>query len=127
MKLRLPGRGFGPLNSRDGGRFFEVIQMDDVLSQLRTTACELAERANNARHAFPGLKSADSLAAMTLAHDLSVLGQEFHNLSVKLKQAGRAAADADADARNTASRPLRKNAAQMAADMRRRGAYSVMP
>ena len=45
--------------------------------------------------------------------------------SDQMKQAGRAAADADADARNAASRPLRKNAAQMAADMRRRGAYSV--
>lgn len=87
----------------------------------------LVQRAKQARNAFPCLKAPDSLAAMTLAHDLSVLGQEFHNLSVKLKQAGRAAADADADARNTASRPLRKNAAQMAADMRRRGAYSVMP
>ncbi len=87
----------------------------------------LVTRAKLARNAFPSLKAPDSLAAVTMAHDLAVLGQEFHKLSVKLKQAGRAAADADANARNATTPTKRKNAAQMAAEMRRRGAYSVTP
>lgn len=86
----------------------------------------LVQRAKQARNAFPCLKAPDSLAAMTMAHDLAVLGQEFIGLSVRIKQAARAAADQEAATRNT-SRPQLKNAAQMAAEMRRRGAYSVTP
>ncbi len=86
----------------------------------------LVQRAKLARNAFRCLKAPDSLAAMTMAHDLAVLGQEFIGLSVRIKQAARAAADQEAATRNT-YRPPKKNAAQMAASMCRRGAYGVTP
>lgn len=83
----------------------------------------LVQRAKLARNTFPSLKAADSLAAVTLAHDLAVLGQEFIGLSVRMKQAARASADQEAQKR-TYHLP-KKNAAKMAAAMCRRGAYEV--
>ncbi len=87
----------------------------------------LVQRAKQARNAFPSLKAPDSLAAVSMADELARIGADFVSFSVRLKQAARAAADADAEARNSGHRPQRRNAAQMAAEMRRRGAYSVTP
>ncbi len=96
------------------------------MEALNEELMAIVERAKMARNAFPGLKAPDSLAAMTMAHDLAVLGQEFIGLSVRIKQAARMAADQEAAARNT-YRPKKKNAAQMAASMCRNGAYRGQP
>ncbi len=92
----------------------------DTLSQLRTELCNLTQRATQARHVFPGLKAADSMATMTMAHDLGVLGQEFINLSVALKQAARTAAD---ESVMTRSYQVKKSAARAAGAMVKNGAY----
>jgi hypothetical protein len=94
----------------------------DTLSQLRTELCSLTQRATQARHTFPGLKAADSMATMTMAHDLGVLGQEFINLSVALKQAARTAADESVKARSC---QVKKSAARAAGTMIKNGAYRV--
>lgn len=103
----------------------------DELSAMRTILCNLEQRATQARHTFPSLKSAASMAAMTLAHDLAILGQEFIILSVKLKQAARdeAAQEADAIREAQGGRKIapRINAERAAAGMIKRGAYRVQP
>lgn len=96
------------------------------MEALNEELMAIVERAKQARNAFPGLKAPDSLATMTMAHDLAVLSQEFIGLSVKIKQAARMAADQEAAARN-AYRPPKKNAAQVTAAMCRKGAYRVQP
>ena len=103
----------------------------DQLSAMRSILCNLEQRATKARHTFPSLKSAASMAAMTLAHDLAVLGQEFIILSVKLKQAARdeAAQEADAVREAQGGRKIapRVNAEGAAAAMIKNGAYRVQP
>lgn len=98
---------------------------------MRTILCNLEQRATQARHTFPSLKSAASMAAMTLAHDLGVLGQEFINLSANLKRAARTEAAQEADAAKEAQggRKIasRINAERAAAGMIKRGAYLVQP
>lgn len=96
------------------------------MEALNEELMAIVERAKQARNAFPGLKAPDSLPSMTMAHDLAVLGQEFIGLSVRMKQAARAAADQEAAARNT-YRPPRATAAKVAAAMIKNGAYRVQP
>lgn len=108
-----------------------MMEAHDRLSEMRTTLCRLEQSATHARHTFPGIKSAASMAAMTLAHDLAILGQEFIILSVKLKQAARdeAAQEADAIREAQGGRKIapRINAERAAAGMIKRGAYRVQP
>lgn len=99
------------------------MQELEVLASLHADLSDLVRRAKIVRNAFPCLKTPDSLEALTMAHDVAVLGQGMISLSVKMKQAARQAADDQAKAR--AHKPPKKSAAQMATDMRRRGAYSV--
>ncbi len=108
-----------------------MIDSHDKLAAMRTIMCSLEQRATQARHTFPSLKSAASMAAMTLAHDLAILGQEFINLSIKLKQAARTEAAQEADAAREAQGghkiAPRMNAERAAAGMIKRGAYRVQP
>ncbi len=95
-----------------------------MMEELREELADLVERAKAVRNAFAGVKSASSLAAMDAAETLADLGQRFHNLQIKLKQAAREEAQRDADARHGDRQPKR-NAAQLANAMCRRGAYRV--
>lgn len=96
------------------------------MEELRKELADLVNRAKATRHAIDGVQAASSLAAMDIAETLADLGQRFHILSVRLKQAGKDEAWRDANERNRPRQPKR-NAAQAAADMRRRGCYSVQP
>ena len=94
------------------------------MEELREELADLVERAKAVRNGFAGVKSASSLAAMDAAESLADLGQRFHNLQIKIKQAGRQEAQHDAEARRVDRQPKR-NAAQLADAMCRRGAYRV--
>lgn len=122
------GVTFGPLSARDGGRFFETraMQQDQAITNARERLEVILARAKRIRHALDGVASPDSLPAAELAHEMGVLGGDLVTLSRSLMQAARAEADSNAKARSSAERRNRKNAAQLAADMRRRGAYSVI-
>lgn len=96
------------------------------MEALNEELMAIVERAKQARNAFPGLKAPDSLAAVSMADELARIGGDFISLSVKLKQAARAAADQEAAARNT-YRPPRATAAKVAAAMIKNGAYRVQP
>lgn len=97
-----------------------------TLDALQTAIHELSERAKTLKHTFASIKAPDSLAAVTMAHDMATLGQEFINAAVLLKQAARNAADEQVKAR-PAYQASTKNAAQAARELRQRGAYSVAP
>lgn len=97
-----------------------------TLDALKCTTRELSERAKTIKHTFHAIKTPDSLAAVSIAHDMATLGQEFINASVLLKQAARDAADEQIQARPV-YHAITRNAAQTARDMRQRGAYSVTP
>lgn len=103
----------------------------DQLSAMRSILCNLEQRVTKARHTFPSLKCAASMAAMTMAHDLAILGQELIILSVNLKQAARdeAAQEADAvrEAQGGHKTVPRINAEGAAAAMIKNGAYRVQP
>lgn len=94
------------------------------MEELREELADLVERAKAVRNGFAGVKSASSLAAMDAAETIADLGQRFHNLQIKIKQAGRQEAQHDAEARR-GDRQSKRNAAQLADAMCRRGAYRV--
>lgn len=96
------------------------------MDELRRELVTQVNRAKAARNALRGIQSASSLAAMDIAETLADLGQRFHILSIKLKQAAREEAQHDAEERGS-RRTSKHNAAQLAAKMRRRGCYSVQP
>lgn len=72
----------------------------EVLASLHAELSDLVQRMKTVRNAFPCLKTPDSLEALTMAHDIAVLGQSMISLSVKMKQAARKKADYLANARN---------------------------
>lgn len=102
------------------------MQESETIAPLAEELARLVHRAKHARNILPALKAPDCLEAVTMAHELAVLGGDFIILATALKQAARTAANEQAEARRTYQAPP-KNAARMAADMRRRGAYSVAP
>ena len=102
------------------------MQQNETIAPLAEELARLVHRAKHARNILPALKAPDCLDAATMAHELAVLGGDFIILATALKQAGRNAANAEAEARRAYRAPP-KNAARMAAEMRRRGAYSIAP
>jgi len=102
------------------------MQENEALEAISIELARLVKRAKHARNVMPAIKAPDCLEAVAMAHELAVLGGDFIILATALKQAARDAANEQAEARRTYQAPP-KNAARMAADMRRRGAYSVSP
>lgn len=92
---------------------------NNTLIKLQDELVILARRTNTLRHNFAGIKSLDSMAAMITAHDIAMIGQEFLNISVALKQA----AIETANERHTYKPKLTAKSAAKA--LRRRGSYSV--
>lgn len=92
---------------------------NDTLIKLQDELVSMARRTNTLRHNFAGIKSLDSTAAMTTAHDIAMIGQEFLKISIALKQA----AIQTANERHTYKPKLTAKSAARA--LCRRGSYSV--
>lgn len=93
------------------------------MEEIKAELAALVGKTKAARLVSECVTAPDTMAANDLAHTLAQIGQEFANLAVKLKQAGRRAADEAAAARPQWKQ--QRNAARAARELERKGAIRL--
>lgn len=94
------------------------------MHEITQELAALVGKAKAARLMSECVTAPDTLPAYDLAHTLAQIGTEFGNLAVKLKQAGRKAAD-EAAAERTKWAPPKLNAKRAADAIVKAGGYRV--